>query len=98
MKIISGLASRDLGLKISHLLGAKTIPMEFKRFPDGELYIRFNEEVKGEESQLGSDEPEKTPKRVARPRRRQRPLDQERMASRQRAHEFKVAQFLSGGK
>jgi len=49
MKIVPGPASTDLGLKISQLLGTKPVLMEYKRFPDGEFYIRFAEEVKGED-------------------------------------------------
>ena len=50
-----------------------------------------------EEEETKVEEPQETPKRVTRPRHRPGPLDQERIASRQRAHEFKVAKFLAGG-
>jgi ribose-phosphate pyrophosphokinase len=41
--IISGPASAELGRKIADLLKVKVVPVEFKRFPDGESYIRFEE-------------------------------------------------------
>ncbi|UCH37312.1 MAG: ribose-phosphate diphosphokinase [Candidatus Bathyarchaeota archaeon] len=49
MKIVPGTSSKHLADKISHLLGEQIIPIEFKRFPDGEMYIRFTKEVKGED-------------------------------------------------
>lgn len=49
MKIIPGPASRDLGLKISDILGVSAVPVDFKRFPDGESYLRFTEEIRGED-------------------------------------------------
>jgi ribose-phosphate pyrophosphokinase len=49
MKIVTGTASKDLGDKISNLLGYQTVPIEFKRFPDGEMYLRFTGEVKDED-------------------------------------------------
>ena len=49
MKVVPGPASRELGLKISDLLGIKATPLEFKHFPDGESYIRFSEEIQGED-------------------------------------------------
>jgi len=49
MKIVSGPASIDLGLRISSLLNFQVIPMEYKRFPDGECYIRFTENIKDED-------------------------------------------------
>lgn len=48
MIIVPGPASTDLGLKIGHLLKAKVIPVEYKRFPDGESYLRFTEELENE--------------------------------------------------
>jgi ribose-phosphate pyrophosphokinase len=41
--IIPGPASAELGTKIAELLKAKIVPVEFKRFPDGESYIRFKD-------------------------------------------------------
>lgn len=44
-----GPASSALGLETARRLNAKVIHIEFKRFPDGESYMRFKEEVKGED-------------------------------------------------
>ncbi len=49
MKIILGPASRELGKKIAELLGAETIPLVFKTYPDGESYVRLEDSVKNEE-------------------------------------------------
>lgn len=49
MIITPGPASRKLGLKIAEVLGIKAIPIEFKYFPDGESYIRYTEDVSGED-------------------------------------------------
>ncbi len=49
MKIVCGPASSDLGLKIASTLKVHTVPMEYKRFPDGEFYIRFTEDISGED-------------------------------------------------
>jgi ribose-phosphate pyrophosphokinase len=49
MKIIAGTSSTRLADKIGNLLGFQTIPVETKRFPDGELYLRFTREVKNED-------------------------------------------------
>ncbi|MEM2908097.1 MAG: ribose-phosphate diphosphokinase [Candidatus Hadarchaeales archaeon] len=49
MIIVPGPSSRELGYKIAQLLNEKIISVEQKTFPDGESYIRFTEEVKGEE-------------------------------------------------
>ncbi len=43
MIIIPGPASAELGKKIADTLKAKAVGVEFKRFPDGESYIRFEE-------------------------------------------------------
>lgn len=48
MIIVPGPASHELGLKVAELLGAKTMPIEYKPFPDGESYIRFTGDLKGE--------------------------------------------------
>ena len=47
--IILGPASVELGRKIAELLKAKVVSVEFKRFPDGESYIRFEDYVKNED-------------------------------------------------
>jgi ribose-phosphate pyrophosphokinase len=49
MLIITGPASQELGRKIAELLNAKTVAVVFKKFPDGESYIRLDGEVKNEE-------------------------------------------------
>lgn len=49
MKIVSGPASKNLGSNIATILGIKEIQMEYKRFPDGEFYIRFVEQINGED-------------------------------------------------
>jgi len=41
--VIPGSASVELGRKIAELLKVKVVPVEFKRFPDGESYIRFED-------------------------------------------------------
>jgi len=41
--VVPGPASVELGQKIAELLKAKVVPVEFKRFPDGESYIRFED-------------------------------------------------------
>lgn len=45
MIVVPGPSSQKLGYKIAELLKQKIIPIEFKRFPDGESYIRFEGEV-----------------------------------------------------
>jgi len=47
--VIPGPASQDLGEKMAKLLKLKLVPIEFKRFPDGESRIRFIENVEGED-------------------------------------------------
>jgi len=49
MIIVPGPASQELGRKIAELLKLKIVPIEFKRFPDGESYIRFEGEVENED-------------------------------------------------
>jgi len=39
--VVPGPASAELGRKIGTVLKIKAMPIEFKRFPDGESYIRF---------------------------------------------------------
>jgi len=46
--IVPGPASIELGHRIGILLKTKVVDIEFKRFPDGESYIRFMDTVKGE--------------------------------------------------
>ena len=47
--MIPGPASQELGRKIAELSGEKLVPIEFKRFPDGESRIRFTESVEGKD-------------------------------------------------
>lgn len=47
--VVPGPASRELGRKIAELLKTKVVPVEFKRFPDGESYIRFDGDVENED-------------------------------------------------
>jgi len=47
--IVPGPASRELGRKIADLLGLEAVSVEFKRFPDGESYLRFEDDLKGKD-------------------------------------------------
>jgi len=47
MVLVAGSASQLLTVKISRLLGLKLVPVSFKRFPDGELYVRLLDSVEG---------------------------------------------------
>lgn len=49
MIVIPGPASVQLGRKIAELIKARAMPVEFKRFPDGETYIRFENNVENED-------------------------------------------------
>ena len=49
MIVIPGPASQDLGQEIAKLLRLAVVPVEFKRFPDGESCIRFTESVEGKD-------------------------------------------------
>lgn len=49
LTVVPGPASVELGHKIADLLKAKVVDIEFKRFPDGESYIRFKDDVKDED-------------------------------------------------
>ncbi|MEA2089632.1 MAG: ribose-phosphate diphosphokinase [Thermoproteota archaeon] len=49
MIVIPGPASQELGEKIAKLLNVETAPVVFKKFPDGETYIRLEGDLKGEE-------------------------------------------------
>ncbi|MBS7639870.1 MAG: ribose-phosphate diphosphokinase [Candidatus Bathyarchaeia archaeon] len=48
MKIIGGPSSLDLAKKISDLLGLPLVKVRTKRFPDGEFYFKFEEDISGE--------------------------------------------------
>ena len=51
MIIVPGINSQELAYRVSKLTGYKLLRTEFKRFPDGELYIRVpdNEAIKDED-------------------------------------------------
>jgi len=49
LKVVGGPGSVDLAKKISKLLGAPLISTRTKRFPDGEFYFKFEEEISGED-------------------------------------------------
>lgn len=49
MIVIPGPASTELGKLVAAELKAKLVPVEFKRFPDGESRIRLEGDVKGED-------------------------------------------------
>ena len=49
MKIVPGPASKQLGEKIAELLNLETVPLAFKRHPDGESYVRLEGDVENEE-------------------------------------------------
>jgi len=47
--VIPGPASAELGRRISELLKAKIVTIEFKRFPDGESRIQFEDNIEDED-------------------------------------------------
>jgi len=49
LKVVGGPGSIDLAKKISKLLGAPLVSTRTKRFPDGEFYFKFEEEISGED-------------------------------------------------
>lgn len=49
MIIVPGPASKDLGFRIANVLGIEAAPIEFKRFPDGESYLRFTKNLEKED-------------------------------------------------
>ena len=48
MKIVSGPSSLNLAQKISKILNAPLVKVRTKRFPDGEFYFKFEENITGE--------------------------------------------------
>ncbi|MEM3816332.1 MAG: ribose-phosphate diphosphokinase [Candidatus Bathyarchaeia archaeon] len=48
MKIVSGPSSPGLAQKISEALNAPLVKVKTKRFPDGEFYFKFEEDISGE--------------------------------------------------
>jgi len=49
MLIVSGSNSQNLAHRVSKLTNSKLIRTEFKKFPDGELYVKLNGCVEGED-------------------------------------------------
>jgi len=47
--VIPGPASVELGKEIAAQIRATVVPVEFKRFPDGESYIRFDDRVEAQD-------------------------------------------------
>jgi ribose-phosphate pyrophosphokinase len=47
--VVPGPASVELGKSVAAQLKAKMVPVEFKRFPDGESYLRFDGSMKNED-------------------------------------------------
>ncbi|MCD6247996.1 MAG: ribose-phosphate diphosphokinase [Hadesarchaea archaeon] len=46
--VVAGSASRNLSERVAAELGCELVRPELKRFPDGELYVRVPQELKGE--------------------------------------------------
>jgi ribose-phosphate pyrophosphokinase len=49
LRIVGGSSSVELTVKISRLLNIPVVKTKTKRFPDGEIYFRFDEDVSGED-------------------------------------------------
>jgi ribose-phosphate pyrophosphokinase len=49
MIILPGPASRDLANRLASELNAKLTPVFFKKFPDGESYVRIDGDIRGED-------------------------------------------------
>lgn len=47
--VVAGLTSADLARRLALELKAEVVPVESKTFPDGESYIRFERDLRGEE-------------------------------------------------
>jgi ribose-phosphate pyrophosphokinase len=47
MLLIAGSSCRVLGIKVARELNTSLFSLETKKFPDGELYVRINEDVSG---------------------------------------------------
>ncbi|MGA7076979.1 MAG: ribose-phosphate diphosphokinase [Halobacteriota archaeon] len=48
MKVLGGPASQLLGSRVAREIGCELVIVEFKQFPDGELYLRVAEELDGD--------------------------------------------------
>jgi ribose-phosphate pyrophosphokinase len=49
MKLLSGTSNQPLAAAVADVLGAKLTPAEIKRFPDNEVFVRIDENVRGED-------------------------------------------------
>jgi ribose-phosphate pyrophosphokinase len=49
MIVVGGSASQNLSASLSKATGAKLAKVEIKRFPDGECYVRIDEDLKGQQ-------------------------------------------------
>ena len=47
MKLISGTAHPELGRQISEAIGQELTQIEVKRFPDGEIFVKILENIRG---------------------------------------------------
>ncbi|PTD94579.1 ribose-phosphate diphosphokinase [archaeon SCG-AAA382B04] len=45
MKVVCGRASQNLGSKIAKKMGLEILPVDYKTFPDGEQYVKLEEET-----------------------------------------------------
>ncbi len=52
MNLIGGLASTDIAREVATIGKHNTIPVEIKRFPDGELYVRLKQSIKNEKTTI----------------------------------------------
>jgi len=48
MIVVPGPSSTDLGLKVARLLRVRVVSAAYRRFPDGESYVRLEGDLKGE--------------------------------------------------
>lgn len=48
MKVISGTASTVLGKRVAKIMGVNHIVPKVEKFPDGELYVRIDDEISGD--------------------------------------------------
>jgi ribose-phosphate pyrophosphokinase len=49
MKLLSGTSNEPLAAAVAGVLGMKLVPAEIKRFPDNEVFVRIDENVRGED-------------------------------------------------
>jgi len=48
MKVVSGTASTVLGKRVAEIVGGEYIVPHVEKFPDGELYVRIDDEISGD--------------------------------------------------